>query len=93
MSCACMFCQWYVRVSTRVRKGMPPSLQFGTASGRCVSLLTVLPVMVCVCAVVCACMRAGVSSLYCSHWGALRRARAVLRASRVMREAVHACVR
>ena len=43
--------------------------------------------------VVCAFVRAVVSALYCSPWGGLRRARAVLRASRVMREAVHARVR
>ena len=41
-----------------------------------------------------ACGRACVvCALYCSPWGGLRRARAVLRASRVMREAVHARVR
>ena len=33
------------------------------------------------------------SCVHCSPWGGLRRARAVLRASRVMREAVHARVR
>ena len=46
MSCACVC--WYERESVRVRKGMPPSLHFRTAPGRCVSLLNVLPVVVCV---------------------------------------------
>ena len=54
---------WYERESARVRKGMPPSLHFRTAPGHCVSLLNVLPVMVCVRAIVCACVRAGVKAL------------------------------
>ena len=41
-----------------------------------------------------ACGRACVvCALYCSSWGGLRRAHAMLHASRVMREAVHARVR
>ena len=91
MSCACV--KWFVRECARVREGMPPSLHFRTAPGRCVSLLTILPVMVSVRVVVCAFVRAVVCALYSSPWGGLRRARAVLRASRVMREALHARVR
>ena len=64
-----------------------------SAPGRCVSLLAILPVMVSMRVVECAFVRAVVCALYCSPWGGLRRARAVLRASRVMREAVRARVR
>ena len=83
----------FVRECACAREGMPPSLHFRTAPGCCVSLLTILPVMVSKRVVVCAFVRAVVCVLYCSPWGGLRRARAVLRASRVMREAVHARVR
>ena len=88
MSCACVI--WFVRECARVREGMPPSLHFRTA-GRCVSLFTILPVVESMRVDVRAVVRA--SCVHCSPWGGLRRARAVLRASRVMREAVHARVR
>ena len=89
MSCACVI--WFVRECARVREGMPPSLHFRTAPGRCVSLFTILPVVESMRVDVRAVVRA--SCVHCSPWGGLRRARAVLRASRVMREAVHARVR
>ena len=44
MGCACV--KWFVRECARVREGMPPSLHFRTAPGRCVSLFTILPVVV-----------------------------------------------
>ena len=56
MSCACV--KWFVRECARVREGMPPSLHFRTAPGRCVSLFTILPVVVaCVWTCVRSCVR------------------------------------
>ena len=66
MGCACV--KWFVRECARVREGMPPSLHFRTAPGRCVSLFTILPVMVSMRVVVCAIVRAVVRAFYCSPW-------------------------
>ena len=75
-----------------MREGMPPSLHFRTAPGRCVSLHNPASHGKHACGHVCdrACGRVCVLLLALEG---LRRARAVLRASRVMREAVHARVR
>ena len=90
MSCACV--RWFVRECARVREGMPPSLHFRTAPGRCVSLLAILPVVVSMRVDVRAVVRA--SCVHCiARLGGIASCAHVLRASRVMREAVHARVR
>ena len=65
MGCACV--KWFVRECARVREGMPPSLHFRTAPGRCVSLFTILPVVESMRVDVRAVVRA--SCVHCSPWG------------------------